>query len=114
MVKARLRGRNADNVINMDQTPIQFSFHSQTTLDVKGKKTIQVLDSTNDMKRITLAATVTASVTMLTPFMIFNREHPMVRLPRMNSILSLRAVSIHVNPRHGWMSPTCMHGLMLS
>ena len=71
MVQARLHSRSKDNMINMDQTPIQFSFHSRTTWDVKGKKTIQVRESTNDTKRITLAATVTASWTMLTPFMIF-------------------------------------------
>jgi hypothetical protein len=55
----------------MDQTPIQFSFHSRTTLDSRGKKTIQVRASTTDTKRVTLAATVTGDGRMLTPFMIF-------------------------------------------
>jgi hypothetical protein len=71
MVCARLHNRNRADILNMDQTPIQFSFHSQTTLDTRGKKTIHVRASTTDTKRITLAATVTGDGRMLTPFMIF-------------------------------------------
>jgi hypothetical protein len=40
MMKARLYGRNKDEIINMDQTPIAYSFHARTTLEAKGTKTI--------------------------------------------------------------------------
>jgi hypothetical protein len=71
MMRAKLHGRNKDDIVNMDQTPIFYSFHSRTTLEAVGSRTIQVRASTNDTKRVTVAATVTASGKMLTPFMIF-------------------------------------------
>jgi hypothetical protein len=107
MVKARLRGRSKDDVINMDQTPIQFSFHSQTTLEVKGKKTIQVRASSNDMKRITLAATVTASGTMLTPFMIF-KGTPNGRIFK-NEFHTFPAGGKYTCPPKAWMDEPNMH-----
>ena len=71
VMKSKLEGRNLDDVLNMDQTPIPFSFHSNTTLEVKGARTVHSRASTTDTKRITLAVTVTASGKMLTPFLIF-------------------------------------------
>jgi hypothetical protein len=73
MMKVRLYGRNKDEITNMDQTPIAYSFHARTTLETEGTKTIQVRASTNDTKCVTVAATatVTASGKMLPPFMIF-------------------------------------------
>ena len=71
MVKARLHGQNREDIINVDWTPIQYSFHSCTTLDIVGKKTIQVRSSTTDMKCTTFAASVTVSGRMLSPYMVF-------------------------------------------
>ncbi len=71
VMKSKLQGRNLDDVLNMDQTPIPFSFHSNTTLEVIGARTVHARASTTDTKRVTLAATVTASGKMLTPFVIF-------------------------------------------
>jgi len=71
MMKARLYGRSKDEILNMDQTPITYSFHARTTLEANGTKTIQVRASTNDTKHVTVTATVTASGKMLPPFMIF-------------------------------------------
>ena len=71
MMKKRTTNRNKDDILNMDQTPIVYSFHAKKTLEVKGSKTIQVHASTTDTKRVTVAATVTASGKMLPPFMIF-------------------------------------------
>jgi hypothetical protein len=58
-------------IINMDQTPIPFSFHATKTLEKKGMKTIHVCSSTSDMKRVTLAAMVDVSGGMLLPMLIF-------------------------------------------
>jgi hypothetical protein len=41
MIKARLQGRNKDDILNMDQTLIAYSFHSRMTLEAVGMKTIQ-------------------------------------------------------------------------
>ena len=71
LMKQKLAGMNPDDVINMDQTPIPFTFPSNRTLEKKGTKTIHVRTSTTDTKRATLAATVTGSGQLLTPFLIF-------------------------------------------
>ena len=60
----------------MDQTPIPFTFNSKRTLEKRtlemvGKKTVNIRKSTNDMKRATLALTVTASGKMIRPMLIF-------------------------------------------
>lgn len=60
-----------DYNINMDQTPVWFSFNAKRTLDLIRKRTIHVRKSTNDTKRATFAMTVTASGRILTPYMVF-------------------------------------------
>jgi hypothetical protein len=107
MVKARISGRCKDDVLNMDQTPIQFSFHSRTTLDVKGKRTIQVRASTNDTKRITLAATVTASGRMLTPYLIF-KGAPNGRIVKTEFGTFPEGGKYACQPK-AWMDETNMH-----
>ena len=54
----------------MDQTPVPYSFPSNRTLDKKGLKTINMQTSTSDTNLAMLAATVTASGKLLTPFLI--------------------------------------------
>ena len=70
-MKSKLEGRNLDDVLNMDQTPIAFLYHSNMTLEVKGARTVHSRASTTETKHVTLAATVTASGKMLAPFVIF-------------------------------------------
>ena len=71
LMRQKVAGMNPDDVINMDQTPIPYTFPSNRTLEKKGTKTIHVRTSTTDTKRATLAATVTGSGKLLTPFLIF-------------------------------------------
>jgi hypothetical protein len=71
LMRQKVLGMNPDDTINMDQTPVPHSFPSNRTLDKKGSKTINVQTSTSDTKRVALAATVTASGKLLTPFLIF-------------------------------------------
>jgi hypothetical protein len=61
VMKSKLEGRNLDDVMNMDQMPIPFSYHSNMTLKVKGVRTVHSRTSTTEMKYVTLAATVMAS-----------------------------------------------------
>lgn len=107
MVKARLHGRNREDIINMDQTPIQYSFHSRTTLDIIGKKTIQVRASTTDTKRVTLAASVTASGQMLTPYMIF-KGAPNGRIATREFITYHAGGKYACQPK-AWMDESKMH-----
>jgi hypothetical protein len=71
MMKNKLAEYNPCDVINMDQSPIPYSFHSSKTLEEKGTKTIHVRSSTADTKRVTLAITVDAAGKMLPPILIF-------------------------------------------
>ena len=71
MMRDKVADRDPTLIMNMDQTPIPFSFHSAKTLEKKGTRTIHVRASTSDTKRVTLAATVDASGRMLPPMLIF-------------------------------------------
>jgi hypothetical protein len=73
-MRQKVLGMNLDNVINMDQTPIPYMFPSNHTLEKKGTQTIHVCTSTTDTKCATLAATVTGSGKLLTPFSIFKEK----------------------------------------
>jgi hypothetical protein len=70
-MKSRLEGRSLDNVLNMDQMLIPFSYQSNMTLEVKGARTVHSCASTTKTKRVTLAVTVMASGKMLALFVIF-------------------------------------------
>jgi hypothetical protein len=71
MMKEKLEGRNLDDVQKMDQMTIPCLYHSNKMIDVKRSKTIHTRTSMMCTKYITLAATVTASRKMMTPFLIF-------------------------------------------
>ena len=63
-----------DDIVNMDQTPIPYSYHSNQTLEKKGVKTKHVCLSTTDTKHAMLAAAVTASGMLLKPMLIFKGQ----------------------------------------
>ena len=63
--------RHQDYVLNMDQTPIPFSFNQKSTLELIGRRTVHVRKSMSDTKRATCALTITASGKMLDPLMVF-------------------------------------------
>ena len=69
--KPQLQCWNKAFILNMDQTPIPFTFNSKTTLEVVGARTVHVCKSTNDTKRSSPAITVTASGKMLPPLLVF-------------------------------------------
>jgi hypothetical protein len=43
--------RHQDFILNMDQTPIPFTFNAKTTLESVGQRTVHSRKSTNDTKR---------------------------------------------------------------
>ena len=59
------------DIINIDQSPILYSFHSNRTLEMKGKRTVHVCASKEDTKRVTLTVTVKARGKMLPHMLIF-------------------------------------------
>lgn len=63
--------RHPDYILNMDQTPIPFTYNAKKTLEVVGRRTVHVRKSTNDTKRATFAMTVTASGKVLKPLLVF-------------------------------------------
>ena len=71
VMKDKISGKDPSHIINMDQTLIPYSFHTNKTLELKGSKSIHVHASTTDTKQVTLAVTVDGSSTMLPPMLIF-------------------------------------------
>ncbi|KAI2514125.1 Pogo transposable element with KRAB domain [Fragilaria crotonensis] len=63
--------RHQDYILNMDQTPVPFTFNKRKALDIVGRRTVYVRRSTGDTKRATFAMTVTASGKVLKPVIIF-------------------------------------------
>jgi hypothetical protein len=60
-----------DFILNMDQTPIPFTYNARKTIEVVGRCTIHVRKSTNNTKRATFAMTVTSSGKILKPILLF-------------------------------------------
>ena len=69
--KVSEQNRNPKFIINMDQTPIFFTCHSKKTLEWKGTKSVNIPTSTIDTKRATLAVSMCADGSKLTPMLIF-------------------------------------------
>ena len=69
-MKEKVVSVNPDDILNMDQTPILFSYHSTRMLEKKGSKVINVQSLTTYTKRGTLAVAVDASGRMLPPMLI--------------------------------------------
>ena len=69
--KLQLQCCNKTFFLNMDQTPIPFTFNSKTMLEVVGARAVHVHKSTNDTKHATGAITVTDSGKMLPPLLVF-------------------------------------------
>jgi hypothetical protein len=42
LMRQKIAGMNPDDIIDMDQTPIPYSYHSNWTLEAKGTKTIHM------------------------------------------------------------------------
>ena len=63
--------RHQDYVLNMDQTPVPFSYDPKSTSELIGRRTVHVRKSTSDTKHATLALTVTASGKALIPLIVF-------------------------------------------
>ena len=69
--KLKLQCCNKAFILNMDQTPIPFTFNYKTTMEVVGARTVHVCKSTNDTKHATAAITVAASGKMPPLLLVF-------------------------------------------
>ncbi len=93
-------------IFNMDQRPLQFSYHSSKTLEKRGTKTIHVQKTGNGTKRVTGAFTITAASDFLTPMIIYKGKpngHITTReLPKFDP------TSIYTCQEAVWMDERCM------
>ncbi len=90
-----------DHILNMDQMPIPFLFHSKCIWLKKGAHTVHVLASRGEMKRVTLAATVTMSGELLPPLFIFKGcENGRIKKVKFQHFH--KWVSMQCRRRHGW------------
>ena len=71
LMKEKVVRVNPEDILNMDQTPIPFLFHTKKTLKKMGSRTVNVRASATETKRVTLAVSVEASGWMLPPMLIF-------------------------------------------
>jgi hypothetical protein len=106
LMRHKVGNMNPDHVLNMDQTPIPFSYHSKRTWEEKGVKTVNSRASTCDTKRATLAATVTMSGEVLLPLLIFkgakNGRIEKYELP------TLPPVCLYAVQKKAWMDESMM------
>ena len=93
----------------MDQTPIPFTFNSKRTLEMVGKKTVHIQKSINDMKRATLALTVTASGKMIRPMLIF-KGTANGRIVKRDMPGGITLFSMFVSRMLGWTRGACCYG----
>ncbi|KAI2512695.1 pogo transposable element with KRAB domain [Fragilaria crotonensis] len=103
-------GRHEDFILNMDQTPIPFTYNAKKTLEIVGRRTVHIRKSTGDTKRATFAMTVTASGKILKPLLIFkgarngrivqrefpNYENDMIYLCQQNAWMDEEAMIVWV------------------
>ena len=73
--KLQMSCRDEAYIINMDQTPVPFSYDPKKTIEVVGRRTIHIRKSTCNTKCATCALTVTASGKMITPLFVFKRNN---------------------------------------
>ena len=72
--KLQMSCRGKAYIINMDQTPVPFSY-DQKNIEVVRQRTIHIRKSTSDTKRATCALTVTASGKMITHLFVFKGKN---------------------------------------
>ena len=81
---------------NADQTPLTFDLPRQTTVAVKGSKTINVSSTGHEKDRFTVMLSCTADGRKLPPYVVFKRKTmPKEKLPN--------GVIVRVHPK-GWMN----------
>ena len=61
----------------MDQTPVYHAMNARATIEHVGTKTVNMRTSTADSKRVTVAATITASGKILPTMVVFKVSHQM-------------------------------------
>jgi hypothetical protein len=66
--------RDPNYIINMDQTPVYHAMNARTTIERVGTRTVNMRTSMGDSKRVTVAATITASGMILPTMVVFKGE----------------------------------------
>ena len=72
--KLQMSCRDKAYIINMDQTPVLFSYDKKT-IEVVGRRTIHIRKSTSNTKCARCTLTVTASGKMIAPLFVFEGKN---------------------------------------
>ncbi|CAG8447994.1 9949_t:CDS:2 [Diversispora eburnea] len=86
----------------MDETPIFFDMVGNTTIEVKGSKTVEIRSTENNKNRFTCVLTVLADGTKLPPMVIFKGKCLPPNLPSeiiKKSLLVLDSFKAHKTPQ---------------
>ena len=98
--------RDAAFIINMDQTPVPFTYNSKKTLELIERKTVHVRKSANGTKKATFAMPVTASGKVLTPLVVFKGK-PGGRIAQ-REFATYPNELIHACQENAWMNEKVM------
>jgi hypothetical protein len=90
-----------DFILNMDQTPVPFTFDAKKTPESVGQRTVHIRKSTCDTKRVRCAMTVLASGRVLTPLLVF-KGAPNGQIERNEFITYPGDIDVHAKTMHGW------------
>ena len=104
--------RHHDYILNMDQTPVPFTYNARKMLEIVGRCTVHIRKSTCDTKRATFAMTVTASGKVFKPVIIFKGVQD-GRIVQRNFQIMIMIWCTSVNALLGWMKVPCWSGLIL-
>ena len=106
--------RHQDFILNMDQTPVPFTYNARKMLEIVGRCTVHIRESTRDTKRATLfAMTVAASGKVLKPAVIFLKGFEMAELSNVNFQIIRMIRCTSANALLGWMKLPCWSGVIL-
>jgi DDE superfamily endonuclease len=105
--------KHEDFILNMDQTPVPFTYNARKTLEIVGHRTVHIRKSTCDTKRVTFAMTMTASGKVLKPVIIL-KGFETAELSNVNfRIMRMATWCTSANALLGWMKLPCWSGLIL-
>ena len=99
--------QDKDFILNMDQTAVCFSMTPQTTINLRGERTINICMTPNPSKRVTAALTITTSGKKLPEAAVFlGKSQGRIVIKKFWSIGQGTAsvASTHANQKLGWTS----------
>ena len=93
----------------MDEVPVQFDYIPKKTMDVKGKKQIEVTDTGNTKNRFTVTFLCAADGSKYKPFIIFKGAYGKLSQKKVRKELAEAGIDVHVCfQKNAWMDSSIM------